>query len=29
VFLDSGLILGSFLLLCFVREKRREASPAS
>ena len=29
VFLDAGLILGSFLLLCFVREKRREASPAS
>ena len=29
VFLDAGLILGSFLLLCFVREKRPVASPAS
>jgi MFS family permease len=29
VFLDAGLILGSFLLLCFVREKRQAASPAS
>ena len=28
VFLDAGLILGSFLLLCFVRE-RKAASPAS
>ena len=28
VFLDAGLILGSFLLLCFVRE-RKVASAAS
>lgn len=28
VFLDAGLILGSFLLLCFVRE-RKAVSPAS
>ena len=28
VFLDAGLILGSFLLLCFVREKRGAARPA-
>jgi ACS family D-galactonate transporter-like MFS transporter len=29
VFLDAGLILGSFLLLCFVRERSPAASPAS
>ena len=27
VFLDAGLILGSFVLLCFVREQRAEARP--
>jgi hypothetical protein len=28
VFLDGGLMLVSFVLLCFVRENRRAAAPA-